>query len=80
MSTPHYPQSNGHAEAAVKLIKRLVQKVTTSGDLDCDEFARGLLEIRNTPRGDLRSPAQILYGHNLRSSVPIHHRAFTPEW
>ena len=79
-STPQYPQSNGHAEAAVKLVKRLIQKVTVSGNLDCDEFARGLLEIRNTPRADNRSPAEILYGHPLRSAVPIHHRAFAPEW
>ena len=80
MSTPHYPQSNGHAEAAVKLVKRLIQKVTTSGNLDCDAFAHGLLEIRNTPRADGRSPAEILYGHPLRSAVPIHHRAFASEW
>ena len=79
-STPHYPQSNGHAEAAVKLVKRLIQKVTASGRLDDDAFARGLLELRNTPRADGRSPAQVLYGHPLRSAVPIHHRAFAPEW
>ena len=80
LSTPYYPQSNGHAEAAVKLVKRLIQKVTKSGNLDCDAFARGLLEIRNTPRADGRSPAEVLYGHPLRSAVPIHHRAFAPEW
>ena len=61
-------------------MKRLIQKVTVSGDLNCDEFARGLLEIRNTPRADNRSTAEILYGHPLRSAVPIHHGTFAPEW
>ena len=80
MSTPHFPQSNGHAEAAVKAVKRLVQKVTSGGDLNTDDFAAGLLELRNTPRADGRSPAQVLYGHPLRSAVPVHHRAFAACW
>ena len=42
-----YPQSNGHAEAGVKSVKRLIMKVTQRGELDSDEFARGLLELRN---------------------------------
>lgn len=40
VTTPHFPQSNGHAEAAVKAVKRLVKKVCTRGDIDTDEFAR----------------------------------------
>lgn len=79
-STPHYPQSNGHSEAAVKSVKRLVKKVSQNGDIDIDAFAHGLLELRNTPRADGRSPAQILYGHPLRSAVPAHHRAFAARW
>ena len=79
-STPHNPQSNGHAEAAVKLVKRLVQKSGVAADLDSDDFARGLLEIRNTPRSDGRSPAQVLFGRPLRSAVVAHHRSFAPEW
>ena len=80
VSTPHFPQSNGHAEAAVKAVKRLVQKVCTRGDIDTDEFAQGLLELRNSPRADGRSPAQVLYGRPLRSAVPAHHRAFADVW
>ena len=80
LSSPHYPQSNGHAEAGVKSVKQLIMKTTQHGDLDDDAFARGLLELRNTPGEHGRSPAQILFGHPLRSSVPVHRRAFAAEW
>ena len=41
---------------------------------------RGLLELRNTPRADGRSPAQVLFGYPLRSgSVPMHHRAYAED-
>lgn len=79
-STPYYPQSNGHAEVTVKAVKSLVAKTTKNGDLDCDEFAKGLLEIRNGPRIGGRSPAQILFGLPMRSTVPTHHRAYAAEW
>ena len=48
-STPHYPQSNGHVEAAVNAVKVLVDKIAPSGDLSSEEFLTGLLEFRNTP-------------------------------
>ena len=63
VSSPHYPQSNGHAEAAVKSVKHLILKVAPSGNIDCENFDRGLLELRNTPNYTGRSPAQVLYGH-----------------
>ena len=80
MSSPHYPRSNGHAEACVKTVKKLVLAASVSGRLDDDQLDRGLLELRNTPHADGRSPAQVLFGHPLRSGVPSHHRAFAPEW
>ena len=81
LSSPHYPQSNGHAESAVKAVKHLIMKVSSNGDIrNCEDFDRGLLEIRNTPRPDGRSPAQILYGKSLRSCVPAHAKSFAPEW
>ena len=80
MSTPYNPQSNGHAESAVKAVKHLIQKVAPTGNLDCEAFDRGLLELRNTPNYTGRSPAQTLYGRPLRSCVPAHAKAFQKEW
>ena len=68
LSSPHYPQSNSQAELCVKLIKRLVQKVGT--DLQSDEFLRGILELRNTPKSHGKSPAELIYNRPLRSHVP----------
>ena len=79
-SSPHHHQANGHAEAAVKAVKGLIAKTTLNGDLDVDSFQKGLLEWRNTPRSDGRSPAQVLYGHPLPSFVFAHHRAFAEQW
>ncbi|CAB4065034.1 PLD1_2 [Lepeophtheirus salmonis] len=42
MSLPHYPLSNGLAEAAVKLFKVLVGKTSKSGDITSDEFGKGV--------------------------------------
>ena len=70
-STPHYPQSNGHAEADVKAVKMLVMKTCHGGDINSDQFCEGLLELRITPRSDGRSPAQVVFGHPIRSSLPV---------
>ena len=80
ISSPRYPRSNGHAEAAVKLVKKLIITASSGGWLDEEQLSRGLLELRNTPRADGRAPAQVLFGHPIRSCVPTHHRAFAPEW
>ena len=63
----------------VKAVKHLIAKCSESGDLDNDDFAMGLLELRNTPRTEGRSPAQILFGHPLRSNIPVHHGVFAKE-
>ncbi|XP_045120473.1 uncharacterized protein LOC123509916 [Portunus trituberculatus] len=55
VTSPHYPQSNGHAEAAVKSVKHLILKTAPSGNIDTEEFARGLLELRNSPNYTGRS-------------------------
>lgn len=75
-STPNYPQSNGHAEAAVAAMKDLVTKISPRGDLTSDEFASGMLEFRNTPRENGLSPAEMVFGHPLRSIVPAHRTSY----
>ena len=80
LSTPHYPQSNWLAEAAVKAMKKLIATTTVRGELDDENFQRGLLEYRNTPREGGLSPVQILFGHPFRSAVPAHRAAFSDNW
>lgn len=75
-----YHQSSGHAEAAVKSVKHLTLKVARNGNTDSEAFERGHLDIRNMPRVDGRSPAQILYGYSLRSCAPAHAKSFALEW
>ncbi|KAK6181256.1 hypothetical protein SNE40_009148 [Patella caerulea] len=77
LSTAEYPQSNGLAESAVKQLKRLLQK---TGGRVSEDFCEGLLELRNTPRIGGKSPAEIVYGHPIRSRVPTHYRAFDEKW
>ena len=66
-SSPHYPKSNGKAEAAVKVAKRAVKKALDSNE---DPYL-ALLMIRNAPQQDLdTSPAQRLFGRRLRTLLP----------
>lgn len=66
-SAPYHPASNGAAENAVKMCKRVLKKAMTQ-KLDPDTaLSRFLLNYRNTEHyttGD--SPAKILQGRNLR--------------
>ena len=80
LSTPHYPQSNGHAEAAVKAMKSLLAKTSESGDIDSEEFCEGLLEWLNTPKAHGLSPAEVLYGSPLRSLVPAKFKSYSETW
>ena len=79
-SSPHYPQSNGRAEAAVKFAAKLIRRCWRDGHLDNDSWVRGMLQHRNTPGPDGRSPAQILFNSPTRDMLPAHRRSFAPEW
>jgi hypothetical protein len=71
-SAPNYRQSNGHAEAAVKAVKELVDKISPSGDLDAEEFKHRLLEFRNIPgRMDCHARKWCSDTSFVRSSQPI---------
>ena len=82
VSSPGYPQSNGKAEAAVKVTKKLIRRCwdPQKRKLDSDLWTQGVLQHRNTPGSDGRSPAVILYGHPVRDMLPAHRRNFSAEW
>ena len=83
-SSSYYAQSNGRAELAVKVAKRiLLDNVGPGGDINNDRVARALLQHRNTPLQEIGlSPAQILYGRVLRDCIPTIEEAMKirPEW
>ena len=70
-SSPHFKQSNGHAESNVKKLKKLLE--IHKGKFT-DEFKKGLNVLRSTPLINLSteqgregpSPVQLLYGRQNR--------------
>ena len=66
-SSPHYPQSNGFTEACAKSVKHALQ---------CSKYSSAdpqlaLLVLQATPiNGKLPSPAELLYWHQLRTTIP----------
>ena len=71
LSSAYHHESNGHAENAVREMKKLLAK--TSNFM---EFRRALREFRNTPRFDNLSPAQWLFGRRQRTDVPALPQAY----
>ena len=72
-SSPHYPQSNGMAERAVKTAKSLLEK---SADPHM-----ALLSYRATPLPWCGlSPAEPFMGRRLQTDIPQPKRMFTPDW
>lgn len=66
-SSPHYPQSNGKAENAVRTFKRLFSKCRAAG---ISEF-QALLDWRNTPSvGMDTSSAQRFFGRRCKTLLP----------
>ena len=49
-SSPYNPESNGHAERNVKIVKDLILK--TNPDINSNAFLDGITQIRNSPRAD----------------------------
>jgi hypothetical protein len=81
-SSPHYPQSNGVAESAVKEMKKIIRAVfnNKTRTLDKSGLAAAMLMFRNTPRSptDL-SPAQLVFGRNLTDSIPFSRQMLGPQ-
>ena len=72
LSSAHFPQSNGRAEVAVKITKRMLDdNMADDGSLNTDKVVRALLQQRNTPDRDCKlSPAEVLFGRCLRDAMP----------
>ena len=80
LSSAYYPHSNCRAELAVKAGKRLLRDNTgPGGSIDTDRFMRAIMQFRNTPMQDCRrSPAQMVYGRQLRDFLPALHNKLEP--
>ncbi|XP_055388193.1 uncharacterized protein LOC129616589 [Condylostylus longicornis] len=74
-SSPHYPRSNGFVERSIKTIKNILIKCSESGT---DPYL-GLLQYRNTKKGQFESPAQLLMSRTLRSLLPIKNSYLKPK-
>ena len=90
VSAAYDPQSNGRAKLEGKSTKRLLERnIGPDGKLDTDNFLRALLIKRNTPDAECKlSPAQIIFGRNLRDALPrinkeiniFHNNHVNPTW
>ena len=66
-SSPHYPQSNGFAEALVGITKKLMEKSVKDGKL----WNYRLMQYRTTPiSSTLPSPLEMLTGRRPCSTLP----------
>ncbi|XP_054259470.1 uncharacterized protein K02A2.6-like [Macrosteles quadrilineatus] len=76
VSSPHNHQSNGKAESAVKIAKRMLKKVKESKE----DYQAALLEWRNTPLADLgASPVQLLMSRSTKTRLPVTEMKLNPK-
>ena len=84
ISSVSFPHSNQKAEGCVKLCKRIIRdNIGPSGNLNTDAFLATLLNFRNTPDRDTHlSPAQVIFGRQIRDFLPIKpgNLELHPEW
>lgn len=71
-SSPRFPQSNGEIERAVQTVKNLLKKAK-------DPYM-ALMCYRSTPLHNGHSPAELLMGRRIRSTVPCHPSQLLPAW
>ena len=84
VSSVAFPHSNQRAELGCKSIKRMIRENTgPGGTLNSDKFLRAVMTYRNTADRDIGlSPAQIIFGRNLRDFMPspLLRLKVAPEW
>ena len=80
LSSVAFPHSNQRAELGVKSMKRLIRENTGSdGSLSNDKFLMAIMQYRNTPDRDTGlSPAQVIFGRNLRDFLPAPQTRYKP--
>ena len=75
-SSPHYPQSNGKVENAIKTAKSLLKKSKAAKS----DIYLALLEWRNAPSEGLESsPAQRMFGRRTRTLIPTTSELLKPK-
>ena len=73
--SPGNSQANGAAEAAVKIVKRILRKSAGTGD----DPQEGLLNYHNTPtEGMNTSPSQRMFGRRTRALLPMTQTMLNP--
>ena len=70
-SSPWYPQANGEVERAVKTVKDILKKE--------QDPTKALLAYRSTPLASGYSPAELLMGRKIKSTIPIIPRHLIPK-
>ncbi|UYV79808.1 K02A2.6-like [Cordylochernes scorpioides] len=70
-SSPKHPQSNGQAEAAVKIVENLKKKNK--------DPVLALMEYRAIPLANGLSPAELLFGRKIRTMVSCTSSSLTPK-
>ena len=71
-SSPLYAQSNGEAERAVQTAKNLLQKE--------EDPAKALLAYRSTPLQGGKTHSELLFGRQIRCTLPCIPAALQPSW